>query len=372
MRANRLRVGAHISGTTPQREYNTMAKKILVPTVNSNVITLGLDIGYGVVKAVTNDKTVIFSSVMGHGHEMVFRAEDIINRYPGMQLYVGNQHWFVGDLALSQLGAAHQRRLRGRTANEAVNGNEFRRRLMSVALAQFAPNGITSSDIVHFDISTGLPVDHMRDAAALKDALMGQHFIRTDQTQFVANVRSVYVMPQPYGAIYSQMITQRGELNSCYTLNRVGVLDVGTYTIDAAVDHNGDYISRESGSLEGGIHTAQQFISEQIESDYRQKPDYRMVEDVLKNGYLSAMGKREDYRQDVQAALQPLRESVISLMSDKWQQGLNLDGILLAGGGASLVEEVVKQTFPHASLITNPHTANARGYLQYALNKASN
>ena len=56
-------------------------RKTLKP--NGNVLTIGLDIGYGVVKAVTDDHTITFPSVMGHAREIRFQQEEIINRHPG-------------------------------------------------------------------------------------------------------------------------------------------------------------------------------------------------------------------------------------------------------------------------------------------------
>jgi hypothetical protein len=40
----------------------------------------------------------------------------------------------------------------------------------------------------------------MRDAAELKEALLGQHLIQTDACEVIANVTEVMVMPQPYGS----------------------------------------------------------------------------------------------------------------------------------------------------------------------------
>jgi len=84
----------------------------------ASVLTIGLDIGYGVVKAVTDDQIVTFPSVMGHAREIKFQQEEIAKRHPGDQIRDDDGTWFVGDLALSQLPTGELLRLRGRTANE--------------------------------------------------------------------------------------------------------------------------------------------------------------------------------------------------------------------------------------------------------------
>lgn len=40
------------------------------PVLPGSAVTMGLDIGYGVVKAVTADQIVTFPSVMGHAREI--------------------------------------------------------------------------------------------------------------------------------------------------------------------------------------------------------------------------------------------------------------------------------------------------------------
>lgn len=69
-------------------------------------------------------------------------------------------------------------------------------------------------------------------------------------------------MPQPYGTIYSRTLTPAGDLNPAHTFMRTGVCDVGTYTVDVALDDDGEYIISESGSVESGVFTAQERIAE--------------------------------------------------------------------------------------------------------------
>lgn len=55
-------------------------------SLTAGVITVGLDIGYGVVKVVTNDGAFAFPSVMGHAREIKFQQETIQQKYPGDQI----------------------------------------------------------------------------------------------------------------------------------------------------------------------------------------------------------------------------------------------------------------------------------------------
>jgi len=318
-------------------------------TLPGSVVTIGLDIGYGVVKAITDSQVITFPSVMGHAREIKFQQEEITARYPGDQITDDEGEWFVGELALSQLPPGELLRLRGRTANENTMGNAFRLRLAKVAIGKLL-NGLWNRDVVHIRISTGLPVDYMRDAADLKKALLGQHLIKTDTAEIVANVDEVMVMPQPYGSIYAAILTETGEINGQHTYMRTGVVDVGTYTVDLALDDNCEFVDAESGS----------------ERDYRQKMPYKIVEQVLRTGTFRASGEQVDYRSEVEEALATLRSATMNLISEKWQRGTNVDVIYLSGGGAELVADVICDAYPQTQLVQEAQLANARGYLYYA------
>ena len=152
-----------------------------------STLTIGLDIGYGVVKAVTDQTAITFPSVMGHAHEIKFQQETLQQKYPGDHITDEDGQWFVGDLALAQVPAGELLRLRGRTANEKTMGNAFRLRLAKVAIGKLLP-GVWGRDVAHLRLAVGLPVDHMRDAAQLKETLYGQHLIQTDACEVIANV----------------------------------------------------------------------------------------------------------------------------------------------------------------------------------------
>lgn len=349
-----------MNGTT-KRASN---KRAAITTAAELVV--GLDIGYGVTKALTEHTSAVFPSVAGHAREIKFKADEIAQKYPGDQLSDDDGSWFIGELALSQLRSGEIRRLRGRTVNENEQGNVFRARMAKAALGKLLPD-LRNADAVHVRLAVGLPVDHMRDSEDLKKALIGQHHIMTDTTNFIANITQVMVMPQPYGTIYSQMLTPKGEINDCHTASRTGVVDVGTYTIDVTMDEQGEYLDVLSGSVEAGVYLAHERIASALERDHRFKPDMRLIDHVLRTGCISVRGKSENYKHEVSEAVEPLREATLQLVSEKWGAALGADVIYLSGGGAPLVYEAVKASYPHAVLLADSQLANAQGYLNYAL-----
>lgn len=331
-----------------------------------STLTVGLDVGYGVVKAVVSDGVVTFPSVCGHARELKFQADEITARHPGDQIRDNDGLWFLGDLALVQLPPGELLRLRGRTADEATMGNVFRARLAKAALSKLLM-GKRDEHILHVRLATGLPVDHMADAPDLKAALLGQHLIKTDAADFIANVTEVMVMPQPQGTIYSQVLTDTGEVNAAHDYMRTGVCDVGTYTVDLALDDDGEFVDAESGSVEGGVSSAHERIGAVLEREYRQKIPFKMIESVLRTAQFRARGEVVDYSEAVQEALEPLRSATLNLMSEKWKTGTTIDVIYLSGGGAELVYDVIAAAYPQTTIVAQPQLANARGYLNYAL-----
>lgn len=346
-----------------------MARKNITTPISTNAahITVGLDIGYGWVKAVTSSATITFPSVAGHAREIKFRAQDLATKYPGQQLFDDDGRWFIGELALTQIPAGELLRLRGRTANESTMGNAFRLRLAKVAVGKLLTGCFTKDrEIIHVKVATGLPVDHMPDAAALKETLLGQHRIQTDSCDVLINITDVAVMPQPYGTIYSKMLTASGGLNPHHTAMRTGVCDVGTYTVDVTLDDDGEYIDAESGSVEAGVHTAQDRIGAALEREFRQKMPFKVIEEVLRTGRVRAAGEVIDFSHHVTEALQPIRSATINLLSEKFKAGAGVDVIYLSGGGADLVFRDVVAAFPQTERLQDAQLANARGYLNYA------
>jgi plasmid segregation protein ParM len=331
-------------------------------------VDVGLDIGFGATKVVTESAQLVFPSVCGAAINIRFNGDEARERYPGDQIVDDEGDWFVGDLALKQVPNAELIKLRARTTDESTFSNEFRVRMMKAAIGKLFP-GMTDGDTVHLNIATGLPVSYMGDTAALKDALVGQHHVKTDTTEFVLNVGKVMVMPQPYGTIYDQSLTNKGKVNPCHTATRTAVVDVGTYTVDLTVDDSMEYIENESDSLEIGTHTAQQRLIDWYSDKYRQKPTYKQVEDALLTGCLIVRGQEVDVYEIVQDALKPLINGTLALATRLWQAGANLDVIYVSGGGAQLVYETLLEIYPQVKLVELPQFANARGYLNYALSK---
>lgn len=332
---------------------------------------IGLDVGYGYVKMVGLDGKVVFPSVCGRARNVKFQHEMLSQRHPGDQVTDEAGDWYVGELCRTQTGQAQQLRLGGRTADEATIGHAFRLRMMKRALGQYFA-GTTNGDVIHIHLATGLPVDHMRDAVGLKQSFLGQHHVKTDLADFIANIVAVNVMPQPYGTIYHNYFTADGQLSRTYNYERTGVLDFGEFTVDVAVDDDGQFVDFRSGSAEGGVHLLKDTLREAYETRVREKPTDRRLEELARHGSVNVAGDIEEFHEERLRGQSTLQDIALSLTRGKWQRAAEIDKIWISGGGAYHVKDAIMDEYKQAELDPDAQVANATGYLYFAVYKSKN
>jgi len=337
-------------------------------TVSDEIFHVGLDIGYGNVKLVSGDVKFKFPSIAGLARDVRFGADSIANRFPGEQIEHDGNSWWVGNLASEQLNAAEQRRLRGRSTNSDEQGMVFRVLMMKAALAKLFPD-VTNGDVIHVRISTGLPVNHMPQASALKKALIGQHPVHTDRTNFVANVTDAAVMPEPRGTMYSFTLKNNGDMNDHYTADTTVVFNGGAVTNDVQYDKNGEFIDTYSGSSRTGHHLALERLQIMMEKRYGETPDLNTLEAILRNKAVKIQGKLTPFAEEVNEALEPVRTGAIQLLSDTISTGLTVDSIIVSGGFALSSYDSVSERYPQSIKSDDPLFDTAQGYFNYSLFK---
>lgn len=358
-----------------------MAKRPLTPPAPEpqpaeQVVTIGLDIGYGATKAIAPGfAPIIFPSVWGLSNfpSKKDRAQ-IIQSNPVNATEIlldGGQEWLIGDLAQRQIGSGQLNYLRGRSGSGDSYGNDARLRFFKATIGKLGKElGLTSGEVLHVRLATGLPVAHMDGADALEEVLKGLHQIKTDAVDFTANIADLFVMPQPYGTIYAKQFTETGEYDPCYTATKTAVVDVGTYTVDLALDQDGEYIIDESDSVNGGVYQVHQRLINNLKRDgydmERTKPGE--LDSILKNRCIKVGSKTERVDAAVEDALEGLIGTTVNRMKQLWGTARTIDTIFLSGGGATLIKDAVLEAgYKEAVLVENSQFANAQGYCNFAL-----
>jgi hypothetical protein len=336
-------------------------KRMRERIIAGELMLLGIDVGYGVTKALSwGFDPVLFPTVYGYSRPLSFRAEEIARRYPGDQIEDDYGTWFVGGLAQSQLQSYEQLTLRGRD-----NANDIRRLMMLTAIGKMFP-AHDSKKPLRVRIATGLPVDHIGGASALKQALIGRYQVSTEQSSFPVEIEAVSVMPQPYGTINAYSLMPNGDENPYYTFRRIAVLDNGTFSVDLSTDDEGEPIQAQSGTAETGTHTAYERIAALYEERFEDKPDTRLIERIMREKKFKVRNEWHDWTGEVDDMLLPMRQSTINLCRVKIAKALQHEAIFNVGGPAPLVGDLVRREYPQTVSPNNSQITNALGYLHYA------
>lgn len=326
---------------------------------------IGLDLGFGNIKAVAKNESILFPSVMGQAREMRFGKETLTEKYPNEQITHDNSDFFVGKLAMNHLSKNHQRRLRGRTGRNDEQGMDFRTLMMKATLAKLFPNEL-NGDVIQVRIVTGLPVNHMGQSSLLKTALLGQHHVQTDSTNFVADVNEVVVMPEPRGTMFAFMLTDKGKINAEYTANTTVVFNGGEVTNDVQFDREGEFIDDLSQSSETGHVLALNSLKQIYEERYGEEPTIAMLKEILHNKRIRVFGEWESFNSEVEQALKPVREGGLQLLADTIQAGTAVDSIIVSGGIAITSFDNIKGVYKQSIKSDNPLYDTAQGYYNYS------
>lgn len=310
----------------------------------------GIDIGYNELKAVTDARRVKFPSVVGTPD----RARFSLNGNDEFLLTVGGNTWQIGQSAVRQSRFIHRREDRA-----WITSDEYYH-LFLAALTE-----LTAANWVELKIVTGLPVAFFEnDKDVLQNRLMGEHRAQRDgrnaQTFKVTDVR---VIPQPFGALLSEALDNRGQIVNNQLTGQVGVIDVGGKTTNIlSVDQLAE-VSNETTSVNLGGWDIVRQIREHLtgmcpDLDLR---DHQIAE-AIKTRTLNYYGEPVDLGPAIDSIIGPMANQVIAQATQLWNGGAALIAILIVGGGAILLGPYLQRHFRHARIAHNPIYANAVGY----------
>lgn len=271
-------------------------------------VTVGLDIGYGMTKAVADTGSqVCFESRVAPAEFIRFQADiGAPSQVNGLTLHDTEEGTlWVGELASRQgrPGAVRSPRDRDRV-NDPITTH-----LADAAFALLLPD-VESARV---SVVTGLPVAYYRDAARLSQNLLGTHSILLEGRSLTVEVEEMLVVPQPFGALLSLILDERGRLMTRaleLVEGRVAVLDIGQQTTDLILVEGLEYIEARSGSLELGVSTALDMIRKLLFDDYRVSYEVHEIEQALRRGWLVVDGKKQRLNGLASAQLDPVARAI--------------------------------------------------------------
>jgi plasmid segregation protein ParM len=317
----------------------------------------GIDIGYSSVKAISGDRRTIFQSVIGTPERSRFSLHD--NSNDGLVLNDTGGTWLVGDAAVTQ-----SRFVSRREDATWYLGDEYRR-LMLAAFAR-----LTTGTAVKLNVVTGLPVAYYTTGKDELQALfLGRHKVEIEgRTPQQIEVEQCRVIPQPFGAALSVALTDGGKMaDRTMAEGPVGVIDVGGKTTNLLSVRGLSDVARETTSVNIGAWDAVRSVRDYLTETYPglDLRDHDLIT-VIQTRELYFFGERIDLSGQVDDILHKMAQTVIAAATQLWNGGGTMRAILVAGGGAYLLGNHLRQAFRHIRIVENPQFANAVGYYKFA------
>lgn len=323
---------------------------------------IGIDIGYGYVKASDGQQEVIFPSTVGVGTDLKFNSLLMNLKKPvdNLVITVDNKKYFAGDLAIRQSQIVSRSMGRNRVEDSSAKV------LLLAGLSLFM-----EGNEQQFNVVTGLPVDYYRmykdDWAEL---MQGTHAVRfgtsDSERPMLISIDKIQMIPQPFGTLYDRRLDGEGRLTQNELAGlKVGIVDVGYKTSDFALADDLEFVGKKSISTETAMSTAYNMIAQKIQEKYKTGKENYELDKVIETGIIRVAGIPHDISEFKKEAFSTLADLLSTEVNSIWDKR-EIDVIMLTGGGGKAIAEYFLPKYPQAFLVNSPQYANVRGYLKLA------
>lgn len=328
----------------------------------AGVQNVGIDLGYGYVKILENQKPYMFPSIVGVGSEIQYKSDMLLETDPlkNLHIEIGNESFFVGELAIRQSEIA------SRSLDQDRSKDKNAKVLTLTALTL-----LCQKDEEQFNIVTGLPTNYY---AAYKDdwrdALIGNYKTKIWREgklwERSFSVKSARIVPQPFGTFFNQLLNHNGEVvDESLTGEMVGIVDIGFKTTDLAVSNNAEFIDRLSFSTTTALSSIYRIIGDRLRREFKvDKEDYELDE-CITNKKIKIAGEEHDLSAWVDNTFRMVAGKIATEIESKWDYKM-FDRILLTGGGGEAMSHYIVDSFPNMTVVEDPQTANVRGFQKLA------
>ncbi len=330
----------------------------------TDIITIGLDVGYGLTKAVAdNGRQACFESRVAPAEFIRFQADlGARAQVNGLTLHDPTEGpLFVGELASSRAAPARCAARATATGSPTPSSRTWPMPPSPCCCRASSRRGCGSSPACRSP-TTATPLTS-------RSGCWATHPILLEGRSLTVDVQDVLVVPQPFGALLSLILDERGHLVTRaldLVEGRVAVLDVGQQTTDLILVEGLEYIEARSGSIEVGVSTAVDMIRKVLLDDYRVTYEPHEVEQALRRGWLVVDGKKRPLDGLASERLDPIARAIEAQARTLWNLS-TLTALVLAGGGALALRPWLEPRFAQAIYAPDAAMANAVGFLRYGL-----
>lgn len=309
---------------------------------------IGLDVGFGFTKVVTEEMFFKFPSVVGSNNKNNFKVNDrCAPQVHEEAICVDGEKLLVGSSAIK-----HSLRIFSAREKDWIGSLAYR------ALLKHAFQSLNFRNGEEVTIVTGLPVNHYQKC---KDRLASA-IKRTADREV-----EVIVLLQPLGSYFDYLLNDDATVRDReFMQSRTGIIDIGYFTTDYITIANLEFVKTLHESYENGISTAYKCIARDLYNTYSLQRKIHEVEEVIKDGFVMVSGEKKGVGDIINLHLRELNREIETNSRSLWKEGTDNDNILITGGGAATLSGRL-DFYRQIRCIQNPQYANARGYLKYGM-----
>lgn len=224
----------------------------------------------------------------------------------------------------------------------------------------------------------GLPVEVManREKAmeilkGMRSWLMRKHRFSVNSIEMSLEVCEVQVMAQPAGAFFAWGLDDSGKWVRDKKALKVpiGICDIGFNTLDLFAVQGGEVVARFTGGDTRGIRRAAELLINSVREQYGVELSLYEADKLLRERRpkIYTAGKEVDLRPLVNQAIETAAAVLLAFIEQKWENGRQFAYLLLTGGGAETLREMLLRHYPHGVVLPDAVMANAIGLARYAL-----
>lgn len=332
--------------------------------MKTKVRNIGVDVGYGFVKATTGSNKYIFPSVVGEAREIRYKTDLTTNStLKNLIIEVDNEQYFVGDLAIRQSDL-----MQSTISDKRINSIENR----VLFLTAFALLDGIGTGISKFNLVTGLPVDeYLQYKDLLIDKLTKDHVIKlvngTKNDNKLIQIERCKVIPQPFGTIFNKLLDDYGNIQDKELASmNIGVIDIGFRTSDYAVANKLEFVDKLSSSTTTALSTAYRIISRKLKEVYDINKPIHQLEEIIRKRSFTYNGKDVDISDLVDKALSLTAGNIVSEINSLWPDIWEMDRIYITGGGGLALGDYFNEYLDNYIVVPGGQFSNVEGYLKAA------
>lgn len=321
-------------------------------------VVVGVDDGYAMTKVVIIEGGKVTKELMipsrarsGIHGTSVLGGSDESGPFPGYE--TEGVRFTVGDIADA----------------ESARFNEYPFSGMNRVIVNHALRLVGLAG-VNVRIATGLPLSTFYMGGEPNSELIGRKdasirtVVKSADDSTMPNIVEHSVFPEGLAAWVDYAIGEDGEIRVDLT-ETVGVIDIGGRTTDIAVVLPGKRIDHaRCGSADIGVLDVVEAVGISLFNRFKVEFPGSKIEQALRTRSIKKHGTPVDIGAEIDAAVAQVMDSVMREVSRRLGTAVDVDKILLVGGGAYLFNKVAK-SYPNVVVPEAPEFANARGFAKY-------